>query len=369
MKKWGLEVLMFFMVFISIQKTFLVAQQYRLEAPKVRFNIKTLIHTAETEGGRNPKLIHGSITVEAQYIVLNEAEKIVYGQTNLVITDEERKVKIYGDSGKYEVNKRFAQIEGNVKIFLEKEGETIKIYGKDLKYYGDTGTIYLGGDVKIEGKEFNAESKNLYYYTKTDIAELTGNPVVKSSDTQINANKIKVYIVQREYIKYFYGLGNVRVESPRETLIANEIWATNNNRKEIEKFKASGNAIVTNKERNEIIKGEGIIYDKPNGYTRVEGGNPYFEEVDKKMKIYALFLERTKGNEIVARGNLEVISPNFHISGSMLSYNQETGIAKIFGPVSIYSTEWGFNGGFLTIDTKNSVVNLYQGFYGYYKSK
>ncbi|MFH2095011.1 MAG: OstA-like protein [Bacteroidota bacterium] len=226
----------------------------------------------------NVKLMHEDAIMDCDSAYFNSKENNVRAFSNIHINQKDS-MHLYGDSLKYDGNKKLAEIRSNVRLLHDNSELTTDSLNYDrnlnMAYYFDYG--------KIVDSVNTLESLHGYYYADTKDYYAVDSVVLVNPDYTMYSDTLK-YNTGSE-ISWFFGPTTIVSDS-------NLIYCENgwyNTRTDISQY--NKNAYL--KSTNQTLKGDSLYYDRRSGFGKAYINVELTDTVENVILTgnYALYYE------------------------------------------------------------------------------
>ncbi len=196
--------------------------------------------------------------ISADFIFYSSKNDSSFAKKNVLIEKKKKRFKIFCEEADYNFKTKRGRVRMIDRVELESDKDKIIMHGREINVLSDT--LYLIGDVEIQGKKEKANSDTLVYFQKEETAHLLGNPVFYFEKGRAKGDKIILKFKDREIEKALLeNNSNLRIltEKEEEVIIntsnINAFFDENGEIKKLEGFeKASGFIFL-----NRVKKDEG----------------------------------------------------------------------------------------------------------------
>ncbi|MGM0508522.1 MAG: LPS export ABC transporter periplasmic protein LptC [Fusobacteriota bacterium] len=236
-----------------------------------------------------------------------ENEKIRILQ-DVVITNEENQIKLFADEVKYDLKSSKLDILGNRQIKLE--GEEFTATSKNAKYDLETNVLTVDEDYEFIQDNLKILGNKLDFNTETEMGNSQNNKL-RNQDLKMESSFLEFNLSNKEYILR----ENVKVE--REDYILN-----------------TENMIINNKEGKILIPEEFEVNSQKENFNLI-GINGEFQNINNE--------DETRAKKLIIKDSVDIQKDDFFITANMLDYNLDEETGQLEGDLNIKNEKQGID--------------------------
>lgn len=196
--------------------------------------------------------------ISADFIFYSSKNDSSFARKNVLIEKKKEGLKIFCEEADYNFKTKKGKIRMIDRLELESDKDKIIMHGREINVLSDT--LYLIGDVEIQGEKEKANSDTLVYFQKEESAHLSGNPVFYFEKGRAKGDKIILKFKNRKIERALLEENSnlmILTEKEEEVIIntsnINAFFDENGEIKKLEGFEKADGFIFLNK----IKKNEG----------------------------------------------------------------------------------------------------------------
>ena len=362
-------VLLSFLVFSQSNKT-------TSSSSKIEILNANVLEYEELKGMNVKKLI-GNVRLKHDEALMFCDSAYIYSNSNTmdaynhVRVEQGDSLKIFGDSLKYDGNKKKAVLRGNIRLI----NNDVTLTTNFLDYNRNTNiAYYYGGGKMVNEKENNTlTSEQGYYYTASESFFFKEDVVLTNPSYKIEADTLN-YLSKTEIVRF---LGPTTITSDENFIYTENGWY--NTISNTSKFYQNA-YLFTEKKR---IEGDTLYYDRNQGFGEIicnamitdtaeniilQGNVAHLFELKDSVMITqeALMQQITANDTLFLHADTFIVSTQYIIKDSLTNHSDTTAIKKDtlrrllgYNYVKFYKKDMQGKADSIVYDFSTSTINFY----------